>query len=258
MAAPVHPYSDYGVALRTLKTARSWLSILLLLCVVTQFIGFALLYWTRQPYDAMEPLFTPASMPLTGADVLAGSAGIPPNEWFPRTPDGKTLNIRKQWDGAYLTLVPITQLLGLIAVCSMTLLVYITLQVTLIAQAPGVAHITRSLIWMVLLLFMVFPWQYFFAPEFPIPGVLYGYHELLRFIGPFVAKNGDKIYRYQSFLVIARFVFWPVIGMIVMIISAERFRAGIMLAIGHPLQSMMQPRPQPAGPKIAPAIAPRT
>lgn len=250
MAAPVHPYSDYGVALRTLKTARGWLSLLLLLCVVTQFIGFALLYWTQQPYDAMEPKFTPTSMPLTGADVVAGTVGIQPGEWFPRTPDGTMLNVRKGWDGWYLVLVPITQLLGLISVCSMTLLIYITLQVTLIAQAPGVAHITRSLIWMVLLMFMVFPWQYFFARDFPIPGLLYGYHELLKDIGPFVARNAGPRYRFHAFLIIARFVFWPIIGMIVMVISAERFRAGIMLAIGHPLQSMMQPRPQPGVPAV--------
>ena len=147
------------------------------------------------------------------------------------------------------------EILGLIAVCSMTLLIFITLQVALVAQAPGIAHMTRSLIWMVLLLFMVFPWQIFFSRDFHIPGLLYGYRELLEMIGPFVAKNNaEQLYRLQGFMVIARFIFWPVIGMIVMLISAERFRAGIMLAIGHPLQSMMQPRPKPmAAPAGTPA-----
>jgi len=129
------------------------------------------------------------------------------------------------------------------------------LQVTLVAQAPGVAHLTRSLIWMVLLLFMVFPWQIFFQRDFHIPGLLYGYRELLDMIGPFVASNNtEHLYRMQKLLVIARFIFWPIIGLIVMAISAERFRAGIMLAIGHPLQSMMQPRPQPTG-KVPPGAA---
>ena len=262
MAAPVHPYSDYGVALRTLKTARSGLSILLFICVVVQFIGFALLYWTQQPYDAMYPKLTTVPQAI-GLDKVANrinEAASQPGvaalqtDWSPRTPDGYRLNVRKQWDLTYLITVPLTQILGLIAVCSMTLLIFITLQVALVAQAPGIAHMTRSLIWMVLLLFMVFPWQIFFSRDFHIPGLLYGYRELLEMVGPFVARNNAApLYRLQGFMVIARFIFWPVIGMIVMLISAERFRAGIMLAIGHPLQSIMQPRPQPNNPS-KPAI----
>jgi hypothetical protein len=147
-------------------------------------------------------------------------------------------------------LVPLTQILGLIATASQTIIVFITLLVVLVAQAPGVAQITRSLIWSVLLLFTILPWQYF-ARDFPIPGVIYGYHELLQQIGPHVV--GEHVYRYQVALVYLRFVVWPALGLLIQLIMSERFRAGIMIAIGHPLQSILQSRPLP--PLMPPTLA---
>ncbi len=61
MPSPVHPYSDYGVALRTLRSARSWLAWLLAFCVVTQMVGFTLMRYTQQPYKSMKPAMEPES-----------------------------------------------------------------------------------------------------------------------------------------------------------------------------------------------------
>ncbi len=101
------------------------------------------------------------------------------------------------------------------------------------------AQLTRSLIWSILLVFMFLPWQYF-ARDFPIPGVIYSYNELLRLIEPHVM--GEVVPRFQVFLLYGRFIVWPLIGLFALLITAERFRAGIMIAIGHPLQSILQPR----------------
>jgi hypothetical protein len=108
------------------------------------------------------------------------------------------------------------------------------------AQAPGIAQMTRSLIWSVLLLFMFLPWQFVFTRDFPIPGVIYSYNELLERIGPVVA--GENVYGFQVWLVYGRFMLWPVVGLFVLLITSERYRAGVMIAIGHPLQSILQPR----------------
>jgi hypothetical protein len=144
--------------------------------------------------------------------------------------------------------VPLSQMVGLMAVCSQVIVMFLTLLLILVAQAPGVVHVTRGLIWSILLLFMVLPWQYF-ARNFPFPGVLYGYQELLGMIGPHVVSNPDvKVYGYQKLLVYGRFILWPAVSLVVLLIVAERFRAGIMLAIGHPLQSMLQPKGGPGVP----------
>jgi hypothetical protein len=233
MPSPVHPYSDYGVALRTLRTARGWLGFLLLACVVWQFIGFALMYWTQQPYKNMQPR----------AAIVAGppSTVSPAAKYldFNGTEQSRRLNVRNQWDATYTMLVPVTQLASMIAVASQAIVLFITLLVVLVAQAPGVAQLTRSLIWSILLVFMFLPWQYF-ARDFPIPGVIYSYNELLRLIAPHL--TGDLVPRFQTFLLYGRFIVWPLIGLLVLLITAERFRAGIMIAIGHPLQSILQPR----------------
>ncbi|MEI8194782.1 MAG: hypothetical protein WCI73_02620 [Phycisphaerae bacterium] len=254
MAAPVHPYSDYGVALRTLKSARGWLSILLVICVITQFIGFGLMYGTQQPYEGLK-----ARLTKTNADELREKPGMrevmtflnkafgvdSDQSWFPQTAQSRKLNIRSQWDATYTMVVPVTQVLGLVAASSQAIIVFLTLLLILMAHAPGVAQVTRSLIWTVLLTFLVFPWQFVFTQGFPIPGILWGYHEMLSFIGPHVAAGEQVVHGYEKFLVVARFILWPLLAMFILLITSERFRAGVMLAIGHPLQSMMQ---APRGP----------
>lgn len=254
MASPLHPYSDYGVALRTLKSARGWLMLLLLLCVITQLVGFGLMYGTGQPYK-----FRKAQRVDTRYEVLKrefqrwlyegahGSATqqadmLTDDSWFESTPQSQRLNVHEQWDATYTMVVPVTQTLGLMAAVSQVIIVFVALLLVLVAQAPGVAQVTRSLIWATLLLFMVLPWQYF-ARSYPIPGILFGYDELKRFIEPSVV--GDKVPGYQVFLLYARFVIWPLLAMLVLLITSERFRAGTMLAIGHPLQSMMGGRVTP-------------
>ena len=154
------------------------------------------------------------------------------------------LNVRKQWSTAYTMAVPVTQLASLIAVSSQAIIVFITLLVMLVAQAPGVAQITRGLIWSVLLLFMFLPWQYF-ARDFPIPGVIYGYSELVRLIGPNVVghhADNSGVYPFEIWMVYGRFMVWPLLGLLAALVASERYRAGVMIAIGHPLQSMLQPR----------------
>lgn len=255
MPSPVHPYSDYGVALRTLKSARSWLAFMLIVCVLTQFIGFALIWWTPQPFVGMRPPWSPQPKSAqvddmrewmrthqsTTAPGAASKPAPPPDSFFPVTDESRHLGIRKEWDNVYTLAVPVTQLAGLIAISSQCIIVFVTLLVLLVAQAPGVAQITRSFIWSVLVLFMFFPWQYL-ARDFPIPGVIYSYLEMLRRFQDFVDHTGDKLYPFYAGMIYGRFIVWPLLGLLALLVTAERFRAGVTIAIGHPLQSMFQPR----------------
>lgn len=239
MPSPVHPYSDYGVALRTLRSGRSWLSVMLVCCLIAQFIGFAIMWWTPQPYGGMKPQWA------NWMQAATQPAASQPTSAFAGTPETRHLNVRDQWAMAYTIAVPITQLGSLMAVCSQAIIIFVSLLVVLVAQAPGVAQITRSLIWSVLVLFMFLPWQYFARDfpnpgDFPIPGVIYSYTEMLQRIGPHMV--GDKVYPFDLWMIYGRFIAWPILGALAMLVTGERFRAGIMIAIGHPLQSMLQPR----------------
>ena len=270
MPTPVHPYSEYGVALRTLKSARSWLGYLLFACVVVQIFGFLLMWATQQPYigshaklekpqktwlDVLHEEFNRRMQPAGATKPADAAALADDSEFFPSSKQAMRLNMRPQWDRTYTMSVPVTQILSLVAVCSQVVIMFLTLLLILVAQAPGVVHVTRGLIWSILLLFMFFPWQQIIDPDFPVPGVVYNYHELLNYIMPHVVSDWPtKVYGYQKLLVYARFLAWPVVSMVVLLIVAERFRAGITLAIGHPLQSIMQPRTGTV-PKPAPVTA---
>src|SRR5947209_17269240 len=122
MPSPVHPYSDYGVALRTLRSARGWLGLLLLACVVIQFVGFALMCWTQQPYKNMRPEKVGAG-PAATAPVVA----VEEDPFYPGSAQSRQLNVRNQWDTIYTMAVPVTQLCALIAVSSQSIVVFITL-----------------------------------------------------------------------------------------------------------------------------------
>ncbi len=266
MSAPVHPYGDYGVALRTLRSGRNFLGYVLFFSVMLQVVGFILMRFTTQPYRASNPVVLIKHAPGHGPAGLSETpgaafmrAGVPESlDVFPAAnaegqsienyqssrlvmgeKAGRRLNLRRQWRESYYLIAPITQLLGLLASGSQAIIIFVTLLVILVAQAPGVANMTRSLIWSVILLFMVFPWQYV-LPGFPIPGVLYGWHELHNTLAlAFLPPPGHGISFDQRILIVGRYVLWPVLALVVMLVTAERFRAGVRLAIGHPLQSMM-------------------
>ena len=130
---------------------------MLVCCLIAQFIGFAIMWWTPQPYGGMKPQWSnwmhAATQPVESQ----------PAPTYAGTPETRHLNMRDQWAVAYTLAVPVTQLGSLMAVCSQTIIIFVSLLVVLVAQAPGVAQITRSLIWSVLVLFMFLPWQYFAA-----------------------------------------------------------------------------------------------
>ncbi len=132
MPSPVHPYSDYGVALRTLRSARGWLGFLLLACVVWQFIGFALMYWTEQPYKNLHARQATVAGP-PAATIGAAAKYLE----FTGTEQSRRLEIRNQWDATYTMLVPVTQLASMIAVSSQSIVLFITLLVVLMGQARG-------------------------------------------------------------------------------------------------------------------------
>ena len=258
MSAPVHPYSDYGVALRTLRSGRNMLGVLLFVCVMLQIFGFFMMRFTTQPYIGSQIVAQryPSRSRVHQVEpdrvhvARVGDEGkmtpsrqvvenYMPRKWSAILQQSRRLNLRRQWKIAYYLAVPVTQLLGVLASASQAVLIFVTLLVMLVSGAPGIAHVTRSFFWSVVLLFIVIPWQYV-LPGFPIPGILYGWHELIRTLDlSFLPAPGHGIPAAQRALIVARYVMWPVVGLVVMLVTAERFRAGTRLAIGHPLQSLL-------------------
>src|SRR3954471_2879320 len=99
--------------MRTLKSSRSWLSFMLFSCVMAQFIGFALMWWTPQPYEGMKGQWKTNEAPSVslsiGPELSARTQPV-----VPETDQSRRLNIRNQWNAAYTIFVPFTQICGLI------------------------------------------------------------------------------------------------------------------------------------------------
>ncbi len=264
MASPLHPYGDYGTALQNLRGARNTLGYILFFCVLMQIVGFFLMRFTTQPYIGGKVVSGQTAAAIHSKSLHAGKVqsgvavelpesdgfdqvpqgsgsveNLSGSQWYKQVTVGRKLNLRQQWVATYYMLAPVTQLLGLLAAASQAIIIFVCLLVVLVAQAPGVSHLSRSLIWSVILIFLVLPWQYV-LPQFPIPGILYGWRELHATLTiSFLPPPGHGISFAHRAIIVARYVLWPVVGLVVMLVTAERFRAGTRLAIGHPLQSMI-------------------
>ena len=266
MADPVNPYGEYGVALRALGTGRNVLGTILFICVLVQVVCFLLVRFSTQPYAGSNPVEAPktskahvlphpASQPavttVSGVSVVQENPAQ--NQWtgdqtvenygaqrWLTDTEGRELNLRSTWATTYYLVIPSMQQIGVIAVVLQVILIFLTWIMILAARSPGAAHMTRSLISSVLLLFFVLPWQNI-LPGFPIPGVLYSANELINTLTVvFLPPPGQGINFDQRLLIVVRYVVWPVVALVVMLMTAERFRAGIRQAIGHPLQSIIQ------------------
>lgn len=267
MPSPVAHFSDYGVALRKLHAASVTLGWVLAVCLLIQMVGFAMLRYSKQPYEEMRAKSVAQTAPATDYDRLAAyvselarqisapagtqpavlaqtTATRPAIQGFFPNPQHYGINIRQQWHSTYYIVLPMTQVIGLVCVTSMMILLLLMMLVILVAQAPGVAPMTSGLIWSVLLVFMTLPWQYF-ANDFPVPGVLYGYGELLNTLRPIV--TGESVPGFQHVLVFGRFIIWPIIALVMLLGISEKFREGLQLAIGHPLDPVIQPKAPTAG-----------
>ena len=184
MASPLHPYGDYGTALQNLRGARNTLGYILFFCVLMQIVGFFLMRFTTQPYIGGKVVSGQTAAAIHSKSLHAGKVqsgvavelpesdgfdqvpqgsgsveNLSGSQWYKQVTVGRKLNLRQQWVATYYMLAPVTQLLGLLAAASQAIIIFVCLLVVLVAQAPGVSHLSRSLIWSVILIFLVLPWQ---------------------------------------------------------------------------------------------------
>ena len=88
---------------------------MLISCLIAQFIGFSLMWWTPQPYEGLKGRWR-AVWPT--ATQTAKSQ--PAEPMFGGTDETRRLNVRDQWAMTYTMAVPLTQLASLVAVFSQT------------------------------------------------------------------------------------------------------------------------------------------
>jgi hypothetical protein len=113
----------------------------------------------------------------------------------------------------------------------MVLLLIVTIM--LVGRLIGVARTTSAYIWCLVLVVLLFPWQAILADEtfrsrdFIVPGVLYTWDELL------ALARFPRDASAQAILGWARFVVWPVVALILLLVIHVKSNRGLRQALGE-------------------------
>jgi hypothetical protein len=115
--------------------------------------------------------------------------------------------------------------------------------IMLVGRLIGVSRVVAAFLWCVVLAVILFPWQAFLinqtftSTEFKVPGVLYTWAELTARAS--VHPDGP----WKTILFWARFVGFPVVAVIILLIIQFSSRHGLRLALGETAADSIQPSP---------------
>jgi hypothetical protein len=130
-------------------------------------------------------------------------------------------------------LIGLTGFLGIVLVLVLAIVLLLLVQIMLVGRLIGVSLVAASFVWSVVLAALLFPWQAFLnnadltAVDFKIPGVLYTWNELVH-DAAFAATDIPT-----SILKWSRFVVFPVLAVVLLLLIQAKSRRGLRLALGE-------------------------
>lgn len=194
--SPIATAADYADALMTARRARTWLFTLLLLMILGQLAVFFVARYTNVIISTTSTS-QPAVNPL--------------------------------WGGVLHYLIGITDFLGIALAIVLSMVLLLIINIMLVGRLIGVSRVVSAFIWGLVLLVLLFPWQAFvnYAQIPAPPGILYTWAELFDH-----AKFGDGP---MTFLIVkwARFVAFPLIAVLILLLIQTRSTRGLRLALGE-------------------------
>jgi hypothetical protein len=200
--------ADYADALMTARRSKNLLLLLVLLFLLVELALFFVARYTN------VILSDPSAVDLPAATATTQPAGA----------SAKDL-------AQYATGLAV--FLGMLFCVMLAMVVYLIANIMLVGRLIGVARVTSAFVWALLLIVLMFPWQAFLGdatfnnPSFKPTGVLYTWSELIagaRFKGEFSA---------EAVLKWARFVAFPVIAIVVLLMVQVKSNRGLKQALGE-------------------------
>lgn len=220
--------ADYADAMLVARRAKSTLVLLLLVALLAQLA----LFFTARYTDA---LFTPAgsvaavaASPATAPGVAVELPATQPGGLAPGAvaPRNKLVDLLHYVVGA-------SGFLGVTLSIVLAFVLLLLVKIMLVGRLIGVARVTGAYCWCLLLVVLLFPWQAFLQSHdfssraFMIPGVLYTWDELLAF----ARFPTDDL--TQAILKWARFVGWPVVAVLMLMVIQVKSNRGLRQALGE-------------------------
>lgn len=227
--------ADYADALITARRSKNVIILILLLLVLIQLTLFILV---RAGYLDLPGATGPSAAavdPLLQQAVLSDAATqpaatAPVNEALNNVVGTRATSTALDW-AKYL--IGASVFLGVTLSIVLALVLLLIVMIMLVGRLIGVSRLTSAFIWSLILLVFLFPWQAFLAnatftsPEFKIPGVLYNWEEFQRNANFSTANTLEAILKW------ARFVAFPVIAIIMLLLVQIKSNRGLKQALGE-------------------------
>jgi len=209
-SAEIATLADSADGMMIARRAKNWLFSLLLVMLLAQIGLFAAVRGSGQ---------------LAAAVHVHSATGVV-------AADAPTPSQRMLWLAellAYLT--AIIDFLGIALVLVLAMVLLLMANIMLTHRTIGMGRATSAFIWCLVLAALLFPWQAFLSPlELKIPGVLYTWHDLT---DPVRGANFSGANWHANVLHWARFVVFPALALIILVVIQVKATRGARLALGE-------------------------
>jgi len=221
--------SECGSALRSLRLAKSFWSLLIILAILIHLAAFVMVEFVGVLDEAKggekkkaKPAATKPAKPAKAKE---------PTEAEEETAPGKIVNT------VMSEAMPIAKLIAPLACAMLTIILFVVVMAALSERAGGAASFVSAFLWSLILLAMLTPWQNILT-DLRIFGALYdgGLADIStakRTI--FTSDLADKILYY------GRFIAYPVIALLVWVLVQWKFGRGFGASQATPEVSVMRP-----------------
>jgi hypothetical protein len=237
--------SSFIEALTTARCAKNVFLTVLILSLLIQLTGFALVRFTKlvaEPVStaAAEPAAKPnqvqtATAPAGEATTMAAAAtSEPTSASAPAAGTHKGLHRMvaaptctdgyKTWYHVFRWLLPATMFLAMISGALLLLTLMFTVSLALLARTPGVEGYLSSFFWAMLLWVLLIPWQRVFDTRF-LYGATFTLGELIRQTRLF--WEGQTTDPVDVLAYHMRFMFYPIFALAVAIFVQSRYTRGV-------------------------------
>jgi hypothetical protein len=217
--------ADYADAMMIARRAKNVLFFLLLLMLVLQLATFFTARMTTL-------ILTDAAPSL--ADTITPATTLPTTT-LPTTQPLTVANAKAMLPSVLRYLTAVIDFLGIVLIAVLAIVLLLIIKIMLVGRLIGVARVTSAFVWCVFLALLLFPWQAFlqntdFTGDFKLPGVLFTWSELIH---PTAGAKFSSADFNQSILRWARFVGWPAIALILLLVIQAKSSRGLRAALGE-------------------------
>jgi hypothetical protein len=226
--------SDYMDAFSTARAAKNIFLIVLLVAILTQVAAFVAV----QFFDVVDPLHATRSASDANDAVATGDANATPAAANAAPADANRPTTRPAVKAELVSEttyfidelltwgLPGAKFFALVMALLLCVTLLICLMLAVSERLGGVGMLTSSFFWSLVLLAIVTPWQQLLLGNVAC-GALYNKGELyswVRSIKPSWGGHGDI---YSKILFYARFLGYPVLGLLIWLVTQLKFARGL-------------------------------